>query len=306
MALEKHERLMRLAHFFKQVGDGLELKHPQYDWWAILLPDASEPGRYRYQEFDRNGFTSHSTYDSPGEAIKDLASREFVLPALGTLEALSTTRQWARGQEILALVQAVNWGQLPWEEAHVKRQEINARYGDLNNDPMSLPPSKLLVDGVIRSTVNAKGEALGKSADDIGQFWKWFGNSQTVDIEGRPLVLYHGTRRQFEQFELNFPRGAIGNPEGVYFDTKMRVAEEFAQDVDGAMDDRSRIIEAYVKIVDGKDGDMRFRVERGVDELEVIEFCAENIRMKSNRVMMELVSSKREIVEEECDVNCIY
>jgi hypothetical protein len=60
-------------------------------------------------------------------------------------------------------------------------------------------------------------------------------------------VYYHGTRRQFDEFEPSQPRGAIGNKRGVYFTKDKRTAEEYAMDVDGATDEKSRVIEAYLR-----------------------------------------------------------
>ena len=60
-------------------------------------------------------------------------------------------------------------------------------------------------------------------------------------------VYFHGTRRQFDEFELSQPRGAIGNKVGVYFTKDKRTAEEYAMDVDGATDEKSRVIEVYLR-----------------------------------------------------------
>jgi hypothetical protein len=32
------------------------------------------------------------------------------------------------------------------------------------------------------------------------EFQNWFGKSQAVDAQGKPLVLYHGTTQQFTRF----------------------------------------------------------------------------------------------------------
>ena len=33
-------------------------------------------------------------------------------------------------------------------------------------------------------------------------FWKWFGNSKVKDTEGNPIVVYHGTDKDFNTFEV--------------------------------------------------------------------------------------------------------
>jgi hypothetical protein len=32
-------------------------------------------------------------------------------------------------------------------------------------------------------------------------FWKWFGNSEVVDKNGNPLVVYHGSQSEFSEFD---------------------------------------------------------------------------------------------------------
>lgn len=86
------------------------------------------------------------------------------------------------------------------------------------------------------------------------EFRRWFQGSRVVDAGGQPLVVYHGTRRQFSQFEPMHPRGAIGSPGGIYFTSSRSVAEEFAQDYDGALDSKSRIVAAHMVIRDDNDG----------------------------------------------------
>lgn len=85
-------------------------------------------------------------------------------------------------------------------------------------------------------------------------FVKWFGTSKVVDDHGKPLLVYHGTRRSFQEFQSSKPRGALGNPEGIYFTADRSVAEEYAMDVDGAWDDKSQVIAAYLRIESESDG----------------------------------------------------
>ena len=55
-------------------------------------------------------------------------------------------------------------------------------------------PSHLRVVGKLRATSNSKGHPIAQTGMAIRNFWKWFGDSpSTVDEQGRPLVLYHGS-----------------------------------------------------------------------------------------------------------------
>lgn len=86
------------------------------------------------------------------------------------------------------------------------------------------------------------------------EFTRWFAGSAIVDSQGRPLVVYHGTRFAFETFGPGRPLSAPLNPVGVYFTADRQVAEEYAQDVDGALDERSRIMAAYLRITNDQEG----------------------------------------------------
>lgn len=106
------------------------------------------------------------------------------------------------------------------------------------------------------------------------EFKKWFGDSKVVDADGKPLVVYHGTRRKFDEFSPNKPIAAYGNPEGIYFTTDKREAEEYANDENGEPDEKSRVIKAYLKIENDKDGVIRQR-RSGT---EYIVFKPENVK----------------------------
>jgi hypothetical protein len=65
-------------------------------------------------------------------------------------------------------------------------------------------------------------------------FWKWFGNSQVVDENGQPLVVYHGTPENFSEFRKR-GTGRLAalhgpppdSPEGFFFTTSPKTAEAF-------------------------------------------------------------------------------
>lgn len=115
----------------------------------------------------------------------------------------------------------------------------------------------LIVDEIERPMHNSLGRLIHPTETGIENFWRWFGSSKAVDGRGRPLVVYHGTRRQFDSFEVSRPIGAPGNKTGVYFTADKSVAAEYAQDVDGATDEKSRIIAAYIRIESDADGEIK-------------------------------------------------
>ncbi len=46
---------------------------------------------------------------------------------------------------------------------------------------------------------NSLGKPIHASMEGIANFWKWFGNAKTVDVQGRPLVGFHGTVKEFDR-----------------------------------------------------------------------------------------------------------
>ena len=58
-------------------------------------------------------------------------------------------------------------------------------------------------------------------------FKKWFSDSKMVDEKGQPLVFYHGTKIQFEQFDPN-----IGYQGAMFFSPKREFAENYMAGTD--------------------------------------------------------------------------
>ncbi|WP_415913003.1 hypothetical protein [Neptuniibacter sp. QD37_11] len=77
---------------------GFEMKRPNSEQWAFVLPDASEPGRYRYSEFDADGFYGHQTRDTPEECLKDMIMEGgYTHPDKGALNKVQATPRFIEG-----------------------------------------------------------------------------------------------------------------------------------------------------------------------------------------------------------------
>ncbi|MBU5976893.1 hypothetical protein KQW06_31545 [Pseudomonas aeruginosa] len=116
-------KLILLEHLLCQFtihGLGLTLKHHSRDAWGVLLSDASQLGRFRWQAFQRDGFTGHCTHDTPELCIGDMLDDGYVLLDMGALDRLSSTAEWQCGMEIVAVIQACNAGQMTFVSSSVK------------------------------------------------------------------------------------------------------------------------------------------------------------------------------------------
>jgi len=64
----------------------------------------------------------------------------------------------------------------------------------------------VLINGIEKPSMNSNGEYIAGSKEAIENFWKWFGESKTVDEQGRPIVFFHGSYEEFDEFQLPWER----------------------------------------------------------------------------------------------------
>jgi hypothetical protein len=96
------------------------------------------------------------------------------------------------------------------------------------------------------------------------------------------ITAYHGTRYNFDNFEMFYPKGAMGNPKGVYFTRDLQTAIEYAEDVDGGLDDKSRVIKVKLNIDSEDDGEIINHSYRGE---EIIMYNLNKIQILDKNVL---------------------
>jgi hypothetical protein len=87
--------------------------------------------------------------------------------------------------------------------------------------------------------------SLGKPIRNYANFKRWFRDSVAVDGQGRPLVVYHGTGRSFDEFSLKFRTENQGNDQygpGFYVATDPGAAGGYT------VGERPNIMPLYVSI----------------------------------------------------------
>lgn len=99
MQAELYNRENRLEKLLQSPdkGIGMQLGTEEGEAYCIILQDATEPEKYRYQVFDGNGMLNHHTCESLDEAVTDAFLAGFELEAPEALEELSATHQWKQG-----------------------------------------------------------------------------------------------------------------------------------------------------------------------------------------------------------------
>lgn len=77
---------------------------------------------------------------------------------------------------------------------------------------------------------NSLGEPIANNEQTLQNFWNWFNGSQVVDKQGRPLVVYHGTKDKFDIFDYEkgnkYDSGYAGR--GFYFTDMKDSANDYS------------------------------------------------------------------------------
>lgn len=95
---------------------GMQMTNENLKQSIILLPDASEPGRFRASFFDAGGFFSHITRDTYAEILDIVWQENFRPTSEDMLSKLSAMDTWSKGSTITAAIQQVGLGKLSYNE----------------------------------------------------------------------------------------------------------------------------------------------------------------------------------------------
>ena len=134
------------------------------------------------------------------------------------------------------------------------------------------------VDGVTRPTTNSNGKPIAHTEEGLRNFWRWFGDSKVVDAEGRPLVVYHGTSKDFAEFDLSRSGESTGNTgfygAGAYFSQDVEDAGAYASWSRRTEYDAANVIPVYLSLqsplylhVNPKDEASRLKARESVGRL---------------------------------------
>lgn len=110
-------------------------------------------------------------------------------------------------------------------------EELRQLLFDRNIDPNSATKAQIEAAIDERRDDGTDGRSLEQAATESEAFKKWFGDSKVVDANGKPLVVYHGTARDVEQFDAarrGENTGAESAGMGFFFSDSPRTAESYA------------------------------------------------------------------------------
>lgn len=71
---------------------------------------------------------------------------------------------------------------------------------------MQIIHKNYIYESIDKPSENSNGSPISNSPEGVLNFWKWFGDSKTIDEKGRPIVFYHGSYNEFEEFQHPWDR----------------------------------------------------------------------------------------------------
>lgn len=120
------------------------------------------------------------------------------------------------------------------------------------------------VSGVVSLKFRRLREA---NQTDTPEFKRWFDKSKVVDSNGKPLIVYHGTKKDFSTFDSGrfgtFDHGTVGI--GIYATSNKEIANNYTHTVVGnvRVHDGGNVMPMYMRIVNpiGFDDAMKIKMQ---------------------------------------------
>lgn len=90
------------------------------------------------------------------------------------------------------------------------------KFKELLSEATSIDHPMIEHNGKMVHKTNSEGQLIHHTDDGIKAFHDWFGDSKTVDDHGRPRVYYHGTTKNFGEFDSNKSSSGAAFGSGIY------------------------------------------------------------------------------------------
>ena len=229
---DKTGKKWNIEHTVKE-KDG-EHKHV----YTIVDPETKQSAGNAETSWDRNRIMSVGVY--PEFRRKGLASGlyDHIEGHIGKLE-----QNWAVTDDGSAF-----WKSRKTESKMKAHDLLEVRDGDGDGKINDGKPSEAPAEKKDRKRSSANPKVLDWAKKKFGDhekaenFAKWFGDSKVVDSEGNPLIVYHGTDKEFEEFKPS-EKGMLGK--GIYSSAKK---EDYGTYSAYAKKENAAVMPLYVKL----------------------------------------------------------
>jgi hypothetical protein len=78
---------------------GLTLRSPKKCLWGIIVEDASIPGNYKVQYFQKHGLNIHHSYSSIVECLVDALEHHCSVEDQKAIDRLQSNKEWEKGMQ---------------------------------------------------------------------------------------------------------------------------------------------------------------------------------------------------------------
>ncbi|MBQ2175865.1 MAG: hypothetical protein II453_12655 [Alphaproteobacteria bacterium] len=124
-------------------------------------------------------------------------------------------------------------GQVSYFQDQIKEaQDLSENMEKLDNIYPAYEGETININGQEKTVYNSNGDRIAKSKEALENFYRWFGDSKVVDKEGRPLVVYHGTKSKFNVFDKSKKgQASTVSKAGFWFSPSEEFGKNFAEDI---------------------------------------------------------------------------
>lgn len=169
-----------------------------------------------------------------------------------------------------------------------KRLVLKESQADLFPDTFSTKDTKLQQGKSSLPNENSHGRQISTVKQILENFWKWFGHSNAKDAKGRPLVFFHGTNSDFQEFKTGIKTynsyGLLGPVEttrhGIFVTPDLDFAHSYTRTDDVRKLPGANIISVYVRAEDP------FDLTRGLTEQQEQELSAKGFNTRAFTTIM--------------------
>lgn len=121
-------------------------------------------------------------------------------------------------------------------------------------------------DGFEEGNDCAKGGG-GPNEIKTPEFRKWFNDSKVVDDDGEPLIVYHGSKHEFDAFDMEHTKK--GTPGALFFDKRESQARDYSWSADKGY---GRVYPVYLRITNPAPNDVRKEVGNDPTKLKKLGY----------------------------------
>ena len=233
-----------------RVGEKEDLTHPREDNIVAFYPlynDAVIDGRI----YD---VTTKIGVDREGNLFYTVLIDENNSSESGGVGNKSTVANEAINVSITPSAQNVN--KIQYQESLNIAQE-NAELDKVNP---AYEGETININGVECTVYNSNGDRIAMSEPALRNFYNWFGDSNVVDEQGRPLVVYHGTKAEFDTFNKNMVSNYSAYSKNFYFTKNKQRATDYG----------NKILSAYLKSDNLFDVELNLPTRADIEKINII------------------------------------